>query len=227
MLTKIPTLSELYDKVTTKEHQEKTKQTDETKTTIAGLVLLVIMLIAYALPYINPSSYTNTRVLILVSRVILVFLMAVVTRTLWANRYAIALRIIGSIGVALSVLLLVSFIWPLSMIHDVHTYKDSAPKINTIYIATDPTCEYCEAANINMRKAVDTYNASHKGTVKIVNISKNTRMAHDITDAIEYKGSMVKFKKHGKEVKVYTLGNEHGPVKPSATYVYKLLKSFN
>ena len=98
---------------------------------------------------------------------------------------------------------------------------------NTTYVLYSNSCKYCLAAKDGATKAVTVYNDIHSNylwnskTVKFVDIDSNTKLADQLRDQIQVKGSVVHYHNGQFTVLPYTQKTKDGtPVKTKASHVY-------
>lgn len=98
---------------------------------------------------------------------------------------------------------------------------------NTTYVLYSDSCKYCLASKDGATKAVTVYNdirsnyAWTSKTAKFVDIDSNTKLAKQLRDQIQVKGSIVYYHNDQFTVLPYTQKTKNGkPVNTSANYVY-------
>lgn len=128
-------------------------------------------------------------------------------------------------------IVLFSVVWGFIIVSNFIPEKESnnATKLenNTTYVLYSDSCKYCLASKDGATKAVTVYNDMLSNyvwsskTVKFVNIDSNTKLANQLRDQIQVKGSVVNYRNDQFTVLPYTQKTKNGtPVKTSASHVY-------
>lgn len=211
-------MKNLYEKLT------KKAQTYNSRTLVYSLLFAIILV--SIVPYIFNQTFVSAYAAITISVIVTTILFYIVLRNVYPlNKIGkIVIWIIRGV-ITLNILSYLMLLYPVFYV----TGTPSGPfKENTTYIAYDDTCPYCEKSKVNMNRAVLVYNKTHTNKVKLIDLNSTKPISREVIKYLAYKGSIVRKNEDGTvKTKLYTKGDENGPVAASTREIYDLIQDFS
>lgn len=213
-------LKNLYKKLTKKE------QTDKYHILAYNLLFILLIIFVSILPFIFNHTFVSAYTSITISVIVTTILFYI------AIQNAYSLNKIGKIAIwAMKGLLTLNILFYLMLLYPVFNATrtpSGALKENTTYITYDEKCPYCEKSKVNMNRAIIVYNQTHKNKVKLIDLNSKKPISSEVKQYIKYKGSIIRKNEDGTfKTKVYTKGDNNGPVAASNSEIYDLIKNIS
>lgn len=191
---------------------------------IVGSALIVWFIVAMFLPRFAPESYGGAKAVIVVSDflrlALLLFLLRNIDTEKWSQNLDKMLWWLVCIGAIGQAFLTFSHILPVTA----DSSASHRAEIGRVYIAYDHDCPYCRAAHGNMQKAVSVYNMTHKNKANVINLDGKDELSKSVKHYVAHRGVTVTMKKNNKSIeRIYTQGNNQGPLTPSASHIYNTI----